>query len=73
MILRHCGLAVEGRRRGGERAAMASMRARLMAYTRGMEGGRGLRGQLSHVASIAELEDIAAKHLETAQMCQPLV
>jgi nifR3 family TIM-barrel protein len=72
MILRHCGLAVAGRRRGGERAAMASMRARLMAYTRGMEGGRGLRGQLSHVASIAELEDIAALHLETAQMCQPL-
>ena len=43
---------------------MASMRARLMAYTRGMEGGRQLRGQLSHVASVAELEGIAARHLE---------
>ena len=64
MVLRHCRLAVAGRRHGGERAAMASMRARLMAYTRGMDGGRGLRGQLSHVASLAELEDIAARHLE---------
>ena len=64
MILRHCRLAVARRRHGGERAAMASMRARLMAYTRGMDGGRNLRGQLSHVASVAEMEDIAARHLE---------
>ena len=42
MILRHCRLAVARRRHGGERAAMSSMRARLMAYTRGMEGGRNL-------------------------------
>ena len=64
MVLRHCRLAVARRRHGGERAAMASMRARLMAYTRGMDGGRNLRGQLSHVASVSELEDIAARHLE---------
>ena len=66
MVFRHCRLAVSRRRHGGERAAMASMRARLMAYTRGMTGGRGLRGQLSHVASVAELEDIAARHLEAS-------
>ena len=66
MILRHCRLAVARRRHGGERAAMASMRARLMAYTRGMTGGRELRGQLSHVASVGELEDIAARHLAEA-------
>ena len=65
MVLEHCRQAVTRRRHGGERAAMASMRARLMAYTRGMEGGRHLRGQLSHVASVGELEDIAAHHLET--------
>ncbi len=64
MVLRHCRLAVARRRHGGERAAMSSMRARLMAYTRGMEGGRNLRGQLSHVSSLAEMEDIAARHLE---------
>ncbi len=64
MILRHCRLAIARRRHGGERAAMSSMRARLMAYTRGMEGGRNLRGQLSHVASLAEMEDIAGRHME---------
>ncbi len=64
MILRHCRLAVARRRHGGERAAMSSMRARLMAYTRGMEGGRNLRGQLSHVSSITEMEDIATRHLD---------
>ena len=64
MVLRHCRLAVARRRHGGERAAMSSMRARLMAYTRGMEGGRNLRGQLSHVSSLTEMEDIAARHLE---------
>jgi tRNA-dihydrouridine synthase B len=63
-ILRHCRLAVASRRRGGERAAMASMRARLMAYTRGMIGGRLLRGTLSHVASLMELEEIAGRHLQ---------
>ena len=67
MILRHCRLAVARRRHGGERAAMSSMRARLMAYTRGMEGGRNLRGQLSHVASLAEMEDIAARHSRNAR------
>jgi nifR3 family TIM-barrel protein len=60
-VLRHCRLAVA--RRGSERAAMASMRARLMAYTRGMGGGRHLRGELSQVASVMELEGIAASHL----------
>ena len=63
MILRHCRLAVARRRHGGERAAMSSMRARLMAYTRGMEGGRNLRGLLSHVSSLSELENIASRHL----------
>ncbi len=61
-IRRHCALAVARRRYGGERAAMSSMRARLMAYTRGMEAGRSLRGQLSHVASLMELDGIAASH-----------
>lgn len=66
MIRRHCALMVERRRHGGERAAMSSMRARLMAYTRGMEGGRELRGRLSHISSLMELDDMAAGHLATA-------
>ncbi len=72
MVVGHCRSAVARRRHGGERAAMASMRARLMAYTRGMEGGRLLRGQLSHVASVAELEDIAARHLEVTTASEVL-
>ena len=43
---------------------MSSMRARLMAYTRGMEGGPRLRERLAHVVSLAELDDIAAWHLD---------
>ncbi len=62
MIREHCRLMVEKRRHGGERAAMSSMRARLMAYTRGMEGSRALRDKLAHVASLAELDDIAGAH-----------
>lgn len=63
MICEHSKQAVQRQRFGGERAAMASMRARLMAYTRGMEGGRELRGQLSHVSSLLELEGIAEAHI----------
>ncbi len=66
MIREHCRLNVEKRRRGGERAAMSSMRARLMAYTRGMEGSRALREKLAHVSSLDELDDIAAAHLAGA-------
>jgi len=60
-ILDHCREEVIWR--GCEDFAMRSMRSRLMAYTRGMPGGRQLRGQLSHVASLSQLEDVAARHL----------
>lgn len=59
-ILRHCREEVV--RRGDERSALHSMRARLMAYTRGMIGGRDLRGRLQFVESIMQVEDIAADH-----------
>jgi len=62
-ILDHCREEVIWR--GCEDFAMRSMRSRLMAYTRGMPGGRQLRGLLSHVASLSQLEDVAARHLET--------
>ncbi len=71
MIRRHCSLMVERRRHGGERAAMSSMRARLMAYTRGMDGGRELRGRLSQISSLMELDDMAAGHLEQAMSLAP--
>jgi tRNA-dihydrouridine synthase B len=61
-ILRHCRIAVA--ESGRQRMTMTAMRARLMAYSKGMPGGRLLRGQIQQVASIAQLEEIAERHLE---------
>jgi tRNA-dihydrouridine synthase B len=62
-IVRHARLLVEWGKFPGERSAMQSLRSRLMAYTRGLRGGKFLRQRFSTVSSIAELEDIAAAHL----------
>lgn len=61
LILRHCRLAAA--RRGAETPAMHSMRARLMAYSRGMPDAKTLREKFARVSSIAELEDIAAANV----------
>jgi len=61
LVRRHCVEEINSR--GDERIAMQGMRARLMAYTRGMPGARPLRGHISTVASLAELEDLMAAHL----------
>lgn len=60
-ILSHCRAEVAWR--GHENFAMRAMRSRLMAYSRGMEGGRALREKLGHVTSLAELEGMAEQHL----------
>jgi hypothetical protein len=39
------------------------MRTRLMAYSRGMPEAKHLRLRFAHVASLVELEDIAAENL----------
>jgi tRNA-dihydrouridine synthase len=62
-ILRHARLLVGWGKFPGERSAMQSLRSRLMAYTKGLRGGKLLRQRFSTVSSIAELEDIAASHL----------
>ncbi len=72
-VLRHARLHVAARAgrgsgsgrddRSPEHGAMSSLRGRLMAYSRGMPGGRNLRGLFSQVTSVAELEDLAAAHL----------
>jgi tRNA-dihydrouridine synthase B len=64
LIRDHC--AGEITWRGDEEMAMKAMRARLMAYTKGLPGGARLRERLSHVATLAELEGIAAGHLAEA-------
>jgi len=60
-ITRHCRWKVEAE--GSELHAMQAMRTRLMAYSRGMPEAKHLRFRFAHVASLAELEDIAAENL----------
>jgi tRNA-dihydrouridine synthase B len=62
LVRRHC--SEETLSRGDEHFAMQGMRSRLMAYSRGMHSARPLRGKLSSVASLMELDDIIAWHLE---------
>ena len=57
-IRRHCRLVVE--REGSEPHAMASMRSRLMAYSRGMPEAKHLRLEFSKVTSLAALDEIVA-------------
>lgn len=66
LVLRHCRLAVDSTRYGAERHAMMSMRARLMAYCKGFPGAKELRQRLARVESVAEVEDIAADSLASA-------
>lgn len=64
LIVRHCTLALESNRYGNERQTMMAMRARLMAYCKGFPGAKPLRQRLSTVASLTEIEGVAAEHLE---------
>jgi tRNA-dihydrouridine synthase B len=68
LVLRH---AREEAARRGELHGMKGMRGRLMAYSRGMPGGRNLRMRLSAVASLPELEGIAAGHLAENEAREP--
>ena len=67
LILRHCRLAIHSDRYGDERHTMMAMRSRLMAYCKGFPGSKALRRELSQVESVAQLEDLAAKHLQGVQ------
>lgn len=67
LIQRHCQLAVDEWR--NEDQAMRSMRARLMAYSRGFPGSKALREQFQHVSSLGNIARIAAEHL--ASYLQP--
>jgi nifR3 family TIM-barrel protein len=69
LICDHCSEEILWRR--DEQMAMRAMRARLMAYTRGMPGGPRLRDRLAHIESLAELEDLVAAHLNrSAALCE---
>ncbi|MDQ2824152.1 MAG: tRNA dihydrouridine synthase DusB [Verrucomicrobiota bacterium] len=64
LILRHCQLAVH--EWGAEDPAIRSMRARLMAYSKGFPGSKILREQFQHVSTLAAVRDIARQHLDDA-------
>jgi nifR3 family TIM-barrel protein len=64
LIVEHCRSEIP-RRGGVETRAIHGMRARLMAYSRGMTGGRHLREAFSKVESVSGLEDIAANWMAT--------
>ncbi len=59
LVLRHCRMAVESGRHGGETHTLTAMRSRLMAYCKGFPGARELRQKLCHVASVREVEHLA--------------
>ena len=61
LIQRHCELAVA--EWGNEDQAMRSMRARLMAYSKGFPGSKALREKFQHIATLAELREIACAHI----------
>jgi tRNA-dihydrouridine synthase B len=63
LIQRHCQLAVEEWGRDREDQAIRSMRARLMAYSKGFPNGKLLREKFQHVSSLAEIDEIASQHL----------
>lgn len=62
-ILRHARLAVAVDPRRDERHVLMRLRARLMAYSKGLPGSKHLRARFCHVASLAELEDLAGLSL----------
>ena len=64
IILRHCRLAI--REWGVEEPAIRSMRARLMAYTKGFPASKLLREKFQHVSTLGELGAIADDHLEAS-------
>jgi tRNA-dihydrouridine synthase B len=66
LIQRHCQLAVE--EWGREDQAIRSMRARLMAYSKGFPNGKLLREKFQHVSSLTEIEEIASHHSGLAAM-----
>lgn len=64
LIVSHCRLAIASNRYGNERQSMLAMRSRLMTYCKGFPGAKPLRRRLSTVASLVEIEEIAAGHME---------
>jgi tRNA-dihydrouridine synthase B len=66
-ILRHCNMTVADS--SSEKHTITAMRARLMAYSKGMPGSRLLRSELQRAASLKDVQDIADRHMEGSGVC----
>ena len=64
LVRRHCKLAIGSNRYGDERHTMMAMRSRLMAYSRGLVGGKLLRTKFSSVTSLDHLEELIAEYMD---------
>lgn len=64
LIIRHTKMALECGKFPNEKFTLMGLRNRYMAYSRGMPGGKMLRGKFATVETLAELEDIAGEYLE---------
>lgn len=71
LIRRHCRLAVQ--EWGVEEPAIRSLRARLMAYSKGFAGSKALREKFQHVSTLAEIDAIANEHLQSVGEARTLV
>ncbi len=63
VIKRHCQLAVE--EWGAEEPAIRSMRARLMAYSKGFPASKALRERFQYASYLSDIARIAEEHLAT--------
>jgi tRNA-dihydrouridine synthase B len=68
LILRHCRLTAKDW--GAEEPAIRSMRARLMAYSKGFPGSKVLREKFQHVSTLADVERIATEHVSRSGCLQ---
>ena len=74
LILRHAKMLLEWSKFPTERYAIQAFRSRLMAYSRGLPGGKKLRIRFSTVESYTELEQVAGEYLENlSHRGEPLV
>lgn len=63
LIIRHTEMALEWGKFPNERFTLMGLRSRFMAYSRGMPGGKKLRGRFAEVESLEGLKAIADEHL----------
>ena len=70
-ILRHARLALAADTRRDERHVFMRLRSRLMAYSKGLPGGKQLRVRFTSVSSLAELEDLAHGNMSQLECGHP--